>query len=204
MTMIETLQPGDAGYDESVLGFVGVGSPAHVVRPRDADEVAAAIADAVEDGLAISVRSGGHSVAGHHASTGGVVIDLRHLDGVEVVDSERRIVRVGGGATWGAVVAALTPYGWSLTSGDTTSVGVGGLTLGGGIGWMVRKHGLTIDNLVAARVVTADGRLLTASAEENPELFWALRGGRALEHHHADPAVPQRAGGRDGAGVVRR
>jgi len=87
------------------------------------------------------------------------------------------VVRVGGGARWGRVAAALQPHGLGLTSGDTKDVGVGGLTLGGGIGWLVRKHGLTIDNLLGARVVTADGRLVTASDEENPDLFWALRGG---------------------------
>ena len=106
-----------------------------------------------------------------------MVIDLAHLDDVEVLDAERRLVRVGGGATWGRVAAALDPHGWALTAGDTNDVGVGGLTLGGGIGWMVRRHGLAIDNLVGARVVTADGRLLTTSPDEHPDLFWALRGG---------------------------
>ena len=86
-------------------------------------------------------------------------------------------MRVGGGATWGGVAAALDPHGWALTAGDTANVGVGGLTLGGGIGWMVRRHGLAIDNLVGARVVTADGRFLTTSEDEQPALFWALRGG---------------------------
>ena len=123
------------------------------------------------------MRSGGHSPLGHSTNTGGMVIDLAHLDAVEVLDAERRLVRVGGGATWGKVAAALDPHGWALTSGDTADVGVGGLTLGGGIGWMVRRHGLAIDNLVGARVVTADGRLVTASADEHPDLFWALRGG---------------------------
>ena len=175
--MTEILTPGDPGYDESATGFMGAGTPARVVRPRDADEVAGAIRQAVADGLPVAVRSGGHSMAGHSTSTGGVVLDLRHLAGVEVLDRERRLVRIGGGATWAQAAGALATYGWSLTSGDTTTVGVGGLTLGGGIGWMVRKHGLTIDHLVAARVVTADGRLVTASAGENPDLFWALRGG---------------------------
>jgi FAD/FMN-containing dehydrogenase len=177
MGEIETLRPGDAGYDESARGFLGPGAPALVVRPRDPEEVAAAIGDAVRDGLAVSVRSGGHSFAGHSTNTGGVVIDLRRLDSVEVLDAGRRLVRVGGGATWAGVAEALAPNGWALTSGDTTSVGVGGLTLGGGVGWMVRRHGLTIDHLHAARVVTADGRLLRASADEHPDLFWALRGG---------------------------
>ena len=177
MTTLETFRPGEPGYDEGAGGFAGVGTPALVVRPRDADEVAVALADAVRSGRAVSVRSGGHSVAGHCTNSGGTVIDLRHLDGVDVLDAERRLVRVGGGASWARVAAALEPHGWGLTSGDTTTVGVGGLTLGGGIGWMVRRFGLAADQLVGARVVTADGRLLTASEAENPDLFWALRGG---------------------------
>jgi FAD/FMN-containing dehydrogenase len=178
MTLIdssEVLRPGDDGYDDAARVFFANGRPALVVRPRDADEVAAAVLHAVREVLPVSVRSGGHSGLGHGTNTGGMVIDLRHLDSVEVQDGGR--VRVGGGARWGDVAAALAPYGLGLSSGDTKDVGVGGLTLGGGIGWMVRKHGLTVDHVVGARVVTADGRLVTASADENPDLFWALRGG---------------------------
>lgn len=174
---VEALRPGDDGYDGAAKVFFAAGEPALVVRPRDPDEVAAALAHAVRHDLAVSVRSGGHSPVGHSTNTGGVVIDLAHLDDVEVLDADRRLVRVGGGATWGKVAAALDPHGWGLTAGDTSSVGVGGLTLGGGVGWMVRRHGLAIDNLVGARVVTADGELLTTSAAEHPDLFWALRGG---------------------------
>ncbi|WP_067436574.1 FAD-binding oxidoreductase [Nocardioides jensenii] len=173
----ETVAPGDKEYDDAVRVLFGTGSPALVARPRDADEIAAALAHAVRRGLTVSVRSGGHSLLGHGTNTGGLVIDLRHLDGIEVLDVDRRLVRIGGGATWGRVADALDPRGWAITSGDTAGVGVGGLTLGGGFGWMVRRYGLAVDNLVAARVVTADGRLLTASETENPHLFWALRGG---------------------------
>ena len=173
----EVVRPGDDGYDDAARVFFASGSPALVVRPRDTDEVASALGYAVRHDLAVSVRSGGHSALGHGTNTGGVVIDLVHLDRVDVLDADRRLVRVGGGATWGPVAAALDAHGWGLTSGDTADVGVGGLTLGGGIGWMVRRHGLAIDNLVGARLVTADGRLVTASADEHPELFWALRGG---------------------------
>jgi FAD/FMN-containing dehydrogenase len=173
----ETIRPGDDGYDDAAQVFFATGRPALVVRPRDADDVAGALRYAGREGLAVAVRSGGHSSLGHGTNTGGMVIDLQHLDRVEVLDAERRLVRVGGGARWGQVASALQPHGLGLTSGDTREVGVGGLTLGGGMGWMVRKHGLTIDNLVGARVVTADGRLVTASAEENADLFWALRGG---------------------------
>jgi FAD/FMN-containing dehydrogenase len=173
----EALRAGDDGYDAAARVFFATGAPAVVVRPRDPDDVAAAFTHAAQHDMAVSVRSGGHSLLGHSTNTGGMVIDLAHLDHVEVLDAERRLVRVGGGATWGRVAAALDPHGWGLTAGDTTSVGVGGLTLGGGVGWMVRRHGLAIDNLVGARVVTADGRLLTTSEDEHSDLFWALRGG---------------------------
>jgi FAD/FMN-containing dehydrogenase len=153
------------------------GSPEVVFRPRDASEVARALAYAVEAGSALSVRSGGHSALGFGTNVGGVVVDLRGIDDVEVLDADSGAVRVGAGATWGAVAAALEEHGLALTSGDTNSVGVGGLTLSGGMGWMVRKHGLTVDCMRAAEVVTADGRTLRASADENADLFWALRGG---------------------------
>jgi len=174
---VEALRPGDAGYDDAARVFFGTGAPALVVRPRDPDEVAAALAHAARQGLAVSVRSGGHSALAHGTNSGGMVIDLARLNDVEVLDTERRLVRVGGGATWGRVSSALDARGWAITSGDTGDVGVGGLTLGGGFGWLVRRYGLAIDNLVGARVVTADGRLLTASTDEHPALFWALRGG---------------------------
>src|SRR6185312_6778251 len=141
------------------------------------DGVAAALTYAARHDLPVAVRSGGHSPLDRSVGAGEMVIDLAHLDGVEVLDAGRRLVRVGGGATWGRVATALDPHGWAITAGDTTSVGVGGLTLGGGIGWMVRRYGLTIDNLVGARMVTADGRLVTASEDDHADLFWALRGG---------------------------
>jgi FAD/FMN-containing dehydrogenase len=176
-SIADALRPGDDGYDAAARAFFKSGHPALVVRPREPDEVAAALRYAVAQRLAISVRSGGHSPLGHSTNTAGMVVDLRRLDHIEILDTERRLVRVGGGATWGRVAEALAPYHWAITAGDTSDVGVGGLTLGGGIGWMVRQHGLTIDSLVGARVVTADGRLLTASPREHPDLFWALRGG---------------------------
>jgi FAD/FMN-containing dehydrogenase len=123
------------------------------------------------------VRSGGHSPAGHSTSDGGVVIDLRYLREVRVLDPVSRQVRVGAGASWGAVAATLQRTGLALTSGDTASVGVGGLTLAGGIGWMVRRYGLAIDAVTGADLVTADGRLVRADATEHPDLLWALRGG---------------------------
>ena len=173
----EVLRPGDDGYDDAARTFFTTGTPELVVRPRVPGVVATALAHAASRDLPVAVRSGGHGFLGHGTIDGGMVLDLSMLDEVEVLDRERRLVRVGAGATWGQVAAALDPYDWGLTSGDTAGVGVAGLTLGGGMGWMVRKHGLALDHLVAARVVTADGRLLTASAEENPQLFWAIRGG---------------------------
>ena len=135
---VETLQRGDEGFDAAARVFFETGDPALVVRPRRPEEVAAALADAARNELAVSVRSGGHSPVGHSTNTGGMVIDLTHLDSVEVLDAERRLVRVGGGATWGRVAAALDPHGWAITAGDTSNVGVGGLTLGGGsVGWCV-------------------------------------------------------------------
>jgi FAD/FMN-containing dehydrogenase len=172
---LESVRPGEAGYEAAARVFFATGTPALIVRPRDPGEVADALALAGDRPL--SVRSGGHSAVGHGTNDGGVVIDLGRLDQVDVLDRDRRLVRVGSGATWGRVAAELDPYGWALTAGDTTDVGVGGLTLGGGMGWLVRRYGLAIDNLVAARVVIADGRLITASATEHADLFWALRGG---------------------------
>ena len=137
----------------------------------------AAVSFAAGAGLVLSVRGGGHGFPGFGTNDGGVVIDLSQLASVEVIDEERHLVRIGGGATWGQVAAALAPHGLAISSGDTKSVGVGGLTLTGGIGWKVRKYGLALDNVVAAEVVTANGEVVRASAEENPELFWAIRGG---------------------------
>ena len=173
----EVLTPGQDGYDEAAATVFAAGAPDLVVRPRDASGVAIALRYAADAGLPVSVRSGGHSPAGYSTSDGGVVIDLRHVREVRVLDPVTRQVRVGAGATWGAVAATLQRAGLALTSGDTASVGVGGLTLAGGIGWMVRRYGLAIDAVTGADMVTADGRLVRADATEHPDLLWALRGG---------------------------
>ncbi|MFB9831162.1 FAD-binding oxidoreductase [Actinoallomurus acaciae] len=173
----EVLAPGVDGYAEAAATVFAQGTPDLVIRPPDAAGVAAAVRYATAAGLAVTVRSGGHSMAGLSTNTDGMVIDLRNLCAVEVLDRTSRRVRIGAGATWGAVTAALAPYGLGLTAGDTREVGVGGLTLGGGIGWLVRRHGLAIDNLVAADLVTADGELIRADPEQHGDLFWALRGG---------------------------
>jgi len=131
---LESLRPGDDGYDDAARVFFATGEPALIVRPRDPDEVAAALDHAVRRGLAVAVRSGGHSPVGHSTNDGGLVIDLGRLDAVEVVDHARRLVRIGGGARWGQVAAALDPHGWAITSGDTAAVGVGALPSAAGSG----------------------------------------------------------------------
>ncbi|MBF6049152.1 FAD-binding protein [Streptomyces sp. NRRL B-1677] len=173
----EVFVPGDVGYDDLTDLIVHTGHPAVIIRVRSNDDVARGIAFAVTHGLEISTRSGGHSNAGFSTNVGGMVLDLAHLNSIEVVDESRRLVRLGAGAKWDQVAAALEPYGLAFTSGDTTSVAVGGLLVGGGVGWLARKYGLAMDSLVAAEVVTADGCVLPAGAEANPDLFWAIRGG---------------------------
>ncbi|MET0672391.1 MAG: FAD-binding protein [Microbacterium pygmaeum] len=162
----------DEGWDAARAYHSGVGSPDALVRPTSVDEVVAAVRWAAEAGEPVVVRGGGHSAWG--AVPGGLTIDLSAFDDV-AVDGTR--VSVGGGATWGAVARQLAESGLGLSSGDTASVGVGGLTLGGGIGWMARAWGLASDQLVGAQLVTATGDLLEVSADAEPELFWALRGG---------------------------
>jgi FAD/FMN-containing dehydrogenase len=169
------IRPGDADYDAARTTIASTAEPTVVLRPTTPDEVAASLQYARAEGLPLAIRSGGHNVLGFGNIDDGVVIDLSRLDQVELLGDGR--VRIGAGATWGPAAAALAKHGLAITSGDTTSVGVGGLTQAGGIGWMVRKYGLTIDSLLAAEVVTAAGDVVRASATENPDLFWALRGG---------------------------
>jgi hypothetical protein len=157
--------------------FNKAGSPAVVVRAQSNEDVAAAIQFARDNQLTLSIRSGGHAATGLSTNDGGLVVDLSHFNNVDILDSARHLVRIGAGATWGHAAEALAAHGLAISSGDTNSVGVGGLTLGGGIGWLVRKYGLTIDSLEAAEIVTADGRTLRVSEQEHPDLFWALRGG---------------------------
>ncbi|HEU4807987.1 MAG TPA: FAD-binding oxidoreductase [Homoserinimonas sp.] len=169
------LLPEDEGYLAASTVAVATGSPVLVVLPKTAADVSTAVTFARAENLPLSVRSGGHSGAGHGTNTGGVVINLSSMNSVVVEPSG--LVSIGGGAVWGDIAAALAGHGLALTSGDTVSVGVGGLTLGGGIGWMVRKHGLALDSLVAAEVVTASGDIVTADQNTHADLFWAIRGG---------------------------
>ncbi|WP_432988063.1 FAD-binding oxidoreductase [Dactylosporangium sp. CA-233914] len=173
----DIIEPGAAQYESASRSVLASGRPAGVLRPESVEDVRAGVRFAAGAGLVLSVRGGGHAFAGFATNDGGVVIDLGRLANIEIVDAERHLVRIGGGANWGQVAAALAPHGLAISSGDTRSVGVGGLTLAGGIGWKVRKYGLALDSLVAAEVVTAGAELVRASAQENPELFWAIRGG---------------------------
>ena len=170
--------PGDAGYDQARKVFYGKWDrrPAAIVRPADAAEVARVVGLARDTGLELAVRSGGHSLAGHSVAEGGIVLDLSQLTALEV-DRERRSAWAQTGLTAGAYTKAVGADGLVTGFGDTGSVGIGGLTVGGGVGYLVRRHGLTIDNLLAAEVVTADGRVLQVDHERHPDLFWAIRGG---------------------------
>jgi FAD/FMN-containing dehydrogenase len=172
------IAPDDEGYDEARRVYNGMidRRPAAVVRAANAGDVIAAVNFARENSLDLAVRGGAHSVPGFGTSDGGLVVDLSEMRGVRVDPAARR-ARAEGGATWGDFNAATYPFGLATTGGIISSTGVGGLTLGGGIGYLARGFGLSIDNLVSADVVTADGRFLVASEREHGDLFWALRGG---------------------------
>jgi FAD/FMN-containing dehydrogenase len=170
--------PDDVGYDAARRVWNGMSDkrPALIVRPADQGDVARAVAFARDNQLPLAVRSGGHSPAGHGTVDAGLVLDLSAMKALSI-DPERRVALAQTGLTWGEYAAAAQTYGLATSSGDTSSVGVGGLTLSGGMGAMLRKYGLAIDQLLAVELVDADDRLLRASAEEHPDLFWALRGG---------------------------
>lgn len=174
----EVILPGDAAYHEArqLHDFTFDHRPAIVVVCATSDDVAEAIRYARVNNLALSVRSGGHGLNGRAVMDGALVVDLSRMRSVWV-DPQARIARVQAGATSGELAGAAHAYGLALSTGDTPSVGIAGLTLGGGIGWMVRKYGLAIDNLRSVEIVTAGGQVLRASEEVHPDLFWAIRGG---------------------------
>jgi FAD/FMN-containing dehydrogenase len=172
------IAPEDAAYDAARAVFYGSRNrrPAAIVRVKDAAEVSCVVTLAREKGLELAVKSGGHSLAGHSVSEGGIVLDLSQMKGLEI-NVEARTVWAETGLTAGEYTAAVGAHGLATGFGDTGSVGIGGITLGGGAGFLVRKHGLTIDSLLAAEIVTSGGELLRVDAETHPDLFWAIRGG---------------------------
>jgi FAD/FMN-containing dehydrogenase len=174
----ELLDPASPAYDITRVVWNGMidRRPALIARCRNAADVIASVNYGREQGLVIAIRSGGHNVAGYAVCAGGLMIDLSLMNGVRVDPSLERVY-VEGGATWLDVDAATTPLGRATPGGLISATGVAGLTLSGGIGWLRGRHGLACDNLTAADVVTADGRLIRASESENPDLLWALRGG---------------------------
>jgi FAD/FMN-containing dehydrogenase len=174
----QVVTPDDPGYDDArrVWNADIDKRPAIVAMCASPSDVAAAVTFGVEEGLEIAVRGGAHNVAGASTVDGGLMINLANLNHV-VVDPVEKRARVGGGALLGELIAAAQEHGLATTVGAVGHTGVGGLTLGGGMGWLTRKHGLSIDNVVSAEVVTADGKILRAAADENPDLYWAIRGG---------------------------
>ena len=174
----ELVGPGQAGYDDLRKVFNGMidRRPALIARCRDAHDVSAAVDFARNHGLRVSVYGGGHSVTGNAVCEDGVMIDLRPMKGIDV-DPVARTCRADAGLTWGELDAATQQHGLAVTGGRMSTTGVGGLVLGAGSGWIERKCGYSVDNLLSVEVVTADGRILTASESEHPDLFWATRGG---------------------------
>lgn len=172
------ITPDGPDYDSARKVFNGMidRRPALIARCASADDVALAVTFARAEGTLVSVRCAGHNIAGYAVCDGGIVIDLSPMKGLSI-DVDERTVRAEAGLNWGEVNDALQPHGLAATGGFVSVTGVSGLTLGGGMGWLVRKHGLAMDNLLSAEVVLADGCRVTASAQENPDLFWALRGG---------------------------
>lgn len=174
----ELLRPGDVGYDQARQVWNGMidRHPALIARCLGAADVITAVSFARASDLLVAVRGGGHNVAGNAVCDGGIVIDLSRMKGIRV-DPTRRLARAQPGLTWGDVDHETQAFGLALTGGTASTTGISGFTLGGGFGWLARKHGLACDNLLSADVVTAAGEFLQASPAENEDLFWGIRGG---------------------------
>jgi hypothetical protein len=174
----ELIVPTDPGYDAARTVMMGGidKRPAAIARPRDTAEVVQIVNFARANGIELAIRSGGHSSAGHSTTDGGIVLDLRNMKRLDI-DADARTAWAEAGLTAGEVTTAAAAHGLAVGFGDTGSVGIAGITLGGGVGYLVRKYGLTIDSLLAAEMVTAGGDVVMADADTNPELFWAIRGG---------------------------
>lgn len=174
----EVVRPANAGYDQArrVWNAAVDRRPALIVRPLQTGDVIEVVDFARTHGLPLAVRGGGHSPAGYGTVDGGIVVDFSAMKRLDV-DPDRRVAWVRPGLTWGEYNARTHDHGLATPGGDVAAVGIAGLTLAGGMGWQMRKHGMTIDNLLEVELVTADGRLVTASADEHPDLFWAVRGG---------------------------
>jgi FAD/FMN-containing dehydrogenase len=169
--------PGDSRYPLLCSTYTTAHTPAVVVLARSAEDIREALGCARVNGLEVAVRSGGHGLSGSSSNDGGLVIDLSPMNSVRVVDRGERLVAVGPGARWATVARVLHRHGLSISSGDHGNVGVGGLATSGGIGWMVRRFGLTVDRMRAATLVLAGGEVLTVDEHRHPDLFWAVRGG---------------------------
>src|SRR3954468_534872 len=174
----EVIRPVDEGYDAARAVWNGAidRHPALIVRCAGVADVMRAVEFARSERLVVAVRGGKHSIPGFSTVDGGIVIDLSPMQGIQV-DPDARTVQAQGGVTWAGLDHETQAFGLAVTGGLVSSTGIAGFTLGGGSRWLMRKHGLTADNLISADVVTADGRLVHASADENPELFWGVRGG---------------------------
>jgi FAD/FMN-containing dehydrogenase len=173
------IEPGDLGYARVRSTYMRGGSPGLVLQLNSTADVVEALRFARSQPVALAVRSGGHGISGRSTNDGGIILDVGALNSIEILDEATRRIRVGPGARWMDVAAALEPHGWALSSGDYGGVGVGGLATAGGVGYLSREHGLTIDHLRAVEMVVADGSIVRASADENADLFWAVRGAGA-------------------------
>jgi hypothetical protein len=178
LSLRDAIEPDDPRYDEARRIWNGSFDkrPAVIARCHGVADVIAALEYARANDLLVAVRGGGHSIPGHSTCDDGIVIDLSPMNGIRV-DPGARTARAQGGATWGQFDRETQAFGLATTGGQITHTGIAGLTLGGGVGWLMRKHGLSCDNLLSVDLVTADGRVASASADEHPELFWGVRGG---------------------------